>query len=278
MERTGSHLRGIEATSRLFSGALHALETVSVDVLAGVVGSSLFLVSLVSPVHSLPPGLWALGAAVLAVYNLDHLLDASQTDPDSTARRRRYADHRGILATVFVCAVIAGLVSALSLPGEVWMAGSSVAAYQALYFVGLRFGLRGTAKRLMATVGWAAGIAIPAWCAAPTSARTEIVVGAGLLSLLGWINLQSYALVDASAEADRGHMPGLVLRATAISIAGVGLVGASLAFPEHAGRWAALGGVALVQFFLVKLPSDYVHPVGEWSIALLGLFILAPMT
>jgi hypothetical protein len=260
------------AASNLCSGTLHALETVSLDVLAGVVGSSLFLVSLVPGAR---PNVWiflCLGAAVLAVYNLDHLLDTRRTDPLSTPRRRRYADHKGLLALVFAGACIPGLVSLWRLPAAAWEAGLIVAAYQVLYFAGLASGLRGTAKRLMATAGWAAGIAIPAWCAAPASARTEIVAGAVLLSLLAWINLQSYAIVEAAAEADPGHVPGFVLRALSISVAGAGLVVASLAFPGHAGRWAALGCVALVQFFLVKRPSDFVHPAGEWSRALLGLF------
>lgn len=275
MEGSGSQVRPIEVASSRFSGALHAMETVSLDVLAGVVGSSLFLLRLASGARASLPVFIAMGAAVLVVYNLDHLLDARQTDPSSTPRRRRYADNQGMLAVVFAGAAIAGLLSTGQLPSAAWKAGGVVAAYQIAYFAGLRFGLRGSAKRIMAAVGWAAGIAIPAWCASPVQARTEIVVGAGLLALLGWINLQSYAIVEGAAEADRGHVPGFVLRATAISFAGAGLAGASLAFPEHAGRWAALGCVALVQFLLVKLPSDFVHPAGEWSLALLGLFVLA---
>ena len=274
MERTGSSVHPMAAMCGLFSGTLHALETVSLDVLAGVVGSSFFLLGMVPGARPDPWVFLCLGSAVLAVYNLDHLLDARETDPASTPRRRRYAENQGMLAVVLVLAIVCGLVSLVHLPGAAWKAGSIVASYQVAYFAGLRIGLRGSAKRLMATAGWAAGIAIPAWCAAGTSARTEIVVGAVLLSLLGWINLQSYALVDAASEADRGQVPGFFLRATAISIAGAGLVGAYLAFPGHAGHWTALALVALVQFFLTGLPSDFVHPAGEWSLALLGLFAL----
>jgi hypothetical protein len=275
MESTRSEIRPMDVASSLFSGAFHALETVSLDVLAGVVGSSLFLLSLVPGTRFDPWVFLCLCSAVLAVYNLDHLLDARETDPASTPRRRRYAEHQGVLAVVLAGSCIAGSISVGGLPAAAWKAGGIVAVYQVAYFAGLRLGMRGSAKRIMATVGWAAGIAIPAWCASPAPARTEIVVGAGLLSILGWINLQSYALVDARAEADPGQLPGSVLRATAIAVAGVGLTGAFLAYPSHAGRWTALACVALVQFFLTSLPSDFVHPVGEWSLALLGLFALA---
>lgn len=275
MERGGSRTHPTGVAWHPVPGAFHALETVSLDVLAGAVGSSVFLLDLVSGARADLAVFICLGAAVLAVYNLDHLLDARRTDPSSSPRRRRYADNRGPLAVAFVGASVAGLVSLARLPGMAWKAGGIVGAYQVAYFAGLRMGLRGSAKRILAAVGWAAGIALPAWCAASPKARAEVVPAAALLALLGWINLQSYALVDAAAEADEGRVPGRVLRAVSLSAFGAGLAGASLAFPQHAGHWAALAVAGPVQFFLAKLPSDSVHPAGEWSLALLGLFVAA---
>ncbi|HXP91614.1 MAG TPA: hypothetical protein VN931_11880 [Fibrobacteria bacterium] len=254
---------------------LFSLETVSLDVVAGVVGSALFLVGLVPGGRAVLPVFAGLAAGVLVVYNLDHLLDARDTDPRSTPRRLRYSGHRRLLAGYTIVAAFAGAVSLMFLPSIAWKAGSVVALYQVLYFVGLKLGLRGPAKRLMAAAGWAAGLAIPAWCVSSPSSRGEVAFAASLLAIVGLINLQSYALVEAEAEADHGLLPGSVLRGATIAAAVIGLGWAILLYPEHASRWLALAGVGCVQVFLTALPGELVHPAGEWSLALLGLFALA---
>jgi|GEM_PF-1793209 hypothetical protein len=275
MECSGTPVRPLEPTTHPFLGVLFALETVSLDVVAGVVGSALFLVGLVPGGRAGVPVLASLTAGVLVVYNLDHLLDARATDPRSTPRRLRYFGHRRLLAGYAIAATFAGAVSLRFLPSLAWEAGSVVALYQVLYFVGLKLGLRGPAKRLMAAVGWAAGLAIPAWCVCGPSARGEVAMGATLLAVVGLINLQSYALVEAEAEADHGLLPGFVLRGAAIAAAVVGLGCAAVFHPQHASRWLGLAAVGCVQVFLTALPGELVHPAGEWSLAMLGLFALA---
>ena len=99
-------------------------------------------------------------------------------------------------------------------------------------------------------------------------------MAAALLAVLGLINLQSYALVEAEAEDDRGLLPGSVLRGATVVAAVIGLGGATIFYPEHACRWLALAAVGCVQVFLTALPGELVHPAGEWSLALLGLFAL----
>jgi hypothetical protein len=211
-------------------------------------------------------------AGVLVVYNLDHLLDARATDPRSTPRRLRYSGHRRLLAGYVIAAIFAGAVSLRFLPTVAWEAGAVVALYQVLYFMGLKLGLRGPAKRLMAAVGWAAGLAIPAWCACDPSVRGEVAMGATLLAVVGLINLQSYALVEAEAEADHGLLPGFLLRGATIAAAVIGLACATVFYPQHASRWLGLAAVGCVQVFLTALPGELVHPAGEWSLAMLGLF------
>lgn len=272
MESSGSQARPLERTTHPFLGVLFALETVSLDVVAGVLGSALFLVGLVPGGRADIPVFASLAAGVLAVYNLDHLLDARATDPRSTPRRSRYSGRRRLLAGYALAATFAGAVSVRFLPSVAWKAGTVVAGYQALYFIGLRLGLRGPAKRLMAAAGWAAGLAIPAWCVAPSAARGELALAAAVIAVVGLVNLQSYALVEDEAEADGGLLPGSVLRGTTIAAGLVGLGCATVLYPQHAIRWLALAGVGCVQVLLTALPAELVHPAGEWSLALLGLF------
>ena len=254
----------------LLTTFLHALETVALDVAAGALGAALFLAD-VSGAGALPWSvLAALVAAVLAVYNVDHLLDSYRPEQPAFSRRRRYRTHRGWLAGCAIGAVVCGAVAASFLPARVWRIGLLLVGYQAAYFVGIKAGLRGAAKRLGAAVGWTAGISLPAWAA---GARfSEWLWGAGLLALLAWINLQSYAVVEARGEGEAE--PGRPLRTTSIGLLLVLLAGALVVHPEHLWRWLALLGVAVAQVVLVRVPVDLLHPLGEWGFALLGLLAL----
>jgi len=275
MDGNGTGSRFLERIAHPLLRTLFALETVSLDVVAGVVGSALFLVGMVPGGRAQLPVFASLAAGVLVVYNLDHLLDSRGTDPRSTPRRLRYSRHRGLLTGYTIAATLAGAVSLRFLPSSAWKAGSVVALYQVLYFVGLKLGLSGPAKRVMAAVGWAVGLAIPAWCAGGGKVRTELALATALVAVLGLINLQSYALVEAKAEADRGSLPGVLQRLSPVALAAIGLGWAVSAFPGHVGRWIALAGVGCVQFCLTAIPGELVHPAGEWSLALLGLFAIA---
>jgi hypothetical protein len=137
----------------------------------------------------------------------------------------------------------------------------------------LKAGLRGLAKRLMASLGWAAGLGFPAWLDAGKD-RPMIVFVLLLLASLGWINLQSYALVESTTENDRGAAPGLALRSLAITSALVLIACGVWLYPVHDLQWMALLVVCLVQISLTRIPLRFVHPVGEWSLALLGLLAL----
>jgi len=275
MEGSGTGSHALERIARPFLRVLFALETVSLDVVAGVVGSALFLVGLVPGGRAGLPVFASLAAGVLVVYKLDHLLDARETDPRSTPRRLRYSRHRGLLVGYTVAATLAGAVSLRFLPVVAWKAGTVVALYQILYFAGLKLGLKGPGKRLMAALGWAAGLALPAWCAGGGAAGPEVLLAAGLLAVLGLVNLQSYALVEAKAEADSGPLPGSVLRAVPVVVAAIGLGWAFALYPGHLDRWVALAAVGCVQVCLTAIPRQMVHPAGEWSLALLGLFAIA---
>ena len=274
MEAFGPHFLAATPIG-LAARALHAMEAVSLDVAMGVLGAAAFLGSLVPGARAPLPVLVCLAAAVTVVYNLDHLLDARETDPGASPRRRRYAENRGVLAVCLVASASVGAVAVWFLPSMAWKLGAALGAYQILYFAGLRAGLRGPAKRLMATTGWALGLTIPAWCLSGPASHGEILLGTGLLLVVGWINLQSYALVDAGVEEDRGDLPGGGLRGLAMALAVAGLGWGFHSFPGHGGHWIALGAVAALQWTLTRLPSDFVHPAGEWSLALLGLFALA---
>ena len=249
-----------------------ALEVVSLDVAAGVVGAATF-VAAVSGAGRLPPAVWvALVAAVLAVYNLDHFLDGARLGAEVSPRRRRYGRHRALLACTTVAAAVAGAVSCAFLPRPVLAGGAVLALVQAGYFLGLRCGLRGPAKRMAAAAGWTAGIALPAWAGGGRGG--EILLAAGILAALGWINLQSYALVEAAREDETDSVPGFGLRAAAIALAAISIVLAVARHPEEDPRWAALALVGAVQVALARLPLEAVHPAGEWSFALLGLAAL----
>lgn len=95
-----------------------------------------------------------------------------------------------------------------------------------------------------------------------------------VLASLGWINLQSYALAEAESEGDPGSMPGLRLRSLAIAT-GCFLIGfAALKYPAQDRQWLAMLLVALVQISLTRIPIRFIHPIGEWSLAALGLLVL----
>jgi len=246
-------------------------EVVSLDVAAGVLGPSLFVVHLVSSGPPSWPTQVALVCAVLAVYNLDHLLDSFRPDSESTARRRRYAENRRSLGAVGLLAFVVGAAMLPFLPRIVVLYGLALAAYQTLYFLALRLGMSGVAKRCAAAVGWAAGACIPGWISASPDQRGLVLTVFVLLANIAWINLQSYALVDDSVEGGGGSLPGTRLRAIAQATMVVGLATACGRFPGLAGSWFVFAILAVVQTILVKLPRDFVHPVGEWSLALLGL-------
>lgn len=248
---------------------LHALEVVSLDVAAGVAGSALLVATLSRDGPLSPAVVVALVSAVLVVYNLDHFLDGSRIEPQASPRRRRYREHRVLVAATAIAAALCGAASALFLPRAALVGGMALVGYQVVYFVGLKRGLRGAPKRLAAALGWAAGIALPAWSA--TGQRAEIWLATGILATLGWINLQSYALVESRPEAAEEDVPNGVLRGAAIAL-WLGLVALAFALhPDQSREWAALLAVGAAQVLLQGLPLDWVHPVGEWSLALLGL-------
>jgi hypothetical protein len=252
---------------------LHALEVVSLDVAAGVAGSALLVASL-SHSGPVPVAVFvAMVSAVLAVYNLDHFLDGSQIDTEASPRRRRYREHRKLIVSTAFAAAVCGAASMAFLPRAALVGGAVLVAYQAIYFLGLKKGLRGTAKRLAAAGGWAAGIALPAWSV--FGQRGEILLAACILAALGWINLQSYSLVESRPEAEEDTAPGVAMRAAAVTVAAMLLAFAFATHPEQSRSWCALVAVGAVQVFLRRLPLDLVHPVGEWSLALLGLLALS---
>jgi len=214
----------------------------------------------------------AMVSAVLFVYNLDHFLDGSRIDTEASPRRRRYREHSKLIASTALAAAICGAVSIAFLPRVALLGGAVLAFYQAVYFLGLKKGLRGDAKRFAAALGWAAGIAIPAWSA--SGQRGEILLATGILVALAWINLQSYALVESKPEAEEESEPGVVLRGAAIAL-GLALIALAVVLhPDQSRGWWALVAVGAVQVMLRGLPLDLVHPVGEWSLALLGLVAL----
>ncbi len=244
-------------------------ETVSFDVAAGVVGSAYFVTSLCDAKKLSLPILFALGATVLVVYNFDHFLDSFQIAPHSTLRRRGYLEHRAWLLLVLIVAALGGAISLVFLPSKAWIPGMVLAAYQAAYFLGLKLGLRGVAKRLSASLGWAAGVSFPAWID-PSTSRTCVAFAGAIFAALAWINLQSYAVAEDLSENDPSKVPGLFLRGLAIAIA-LALIGIGFwTRPDHLLQWMALLAVAFVQIGLTRIPLRFVHPVGEWSLALLG--------
>lgn len=252
---------------------LHAMEVVSLDVASGVAGSALLVAWLSGSGPLAPSVVVALVAAVLAVYNLDHFLDGSRIDKEASPRRRRYREHRGLLAAVAAASLVCGAAAIPFLPRAALVGGAVLAAYQALYFAGLRRGLRGSAKRLAAAFGWASGIALPAWAA--DGRRGEILLAGCILASLGWLNLQSYAMVESRPEAEEESAPGVAMRGAAIALSLALIALAAALHPGQLRAWLALLAVGVVQFLLARLPLDLVHPVGEWSLALLGLVALA---
>lgn len=158
------------------------------------------------------------------------------------------------------------------LPRTALVGGMVLLGYEALYFGALKLGLRGTPKRLAAAIGWAAGIALPAWSA--HGHRGEILLATGILACLGWINLQSYALVESRPEAEPESAPKNLLRGAAVALALTLIVLAIVAHPDQSREWAAFVAVGAVQVVLQRLPLDLVHPVGEWSFAMLGAVAL----
>lgn len=253
---------------------LFALETVSVDVAAGALGCTFFVASFSRSIHLSLPLLAVLASTILVVYNLDHFLDSSKIDPFSTPRRNRYRDHRAWLVAVGVGSMLCALMSLYFIPANAWLPGVFLAGYQGLYFAGLKAGVRGVAKRIMAAFGWAAGLGFPAWLDAGND-RPLIVFVCILFASLGWINLQSYALMESKTENDRGAVPGLLLRSLAIASSLILIACGVWLYPDHDLQWMALLVVCLVQISLTRIPLRFVHPVGEWSLALLGLFALA---
>ncbi len=176
-----------------------------------------------------------------------------------------------MIATGGLAAVVGG-VSIAFLPRSALIAGAVLVAYQVVYFAGLKLSFPGFGKRWMAAVGWAAGIAVPAWSAG--GHLSEIVLGTAILVTLGWINLQSYSMVDDACESNGSTQPGTAWRAVAIGLATSLLLVAFWWHPEQDARWLAVLLVAVVQVVLIRVPLDLVHPVGEWSLALLGLVAL----
>lgn len=252
--------------------AFHALEVVSLDVAAGVAGPALLVASLS---HGGPPSralVVALVSAVLVVYNLDHFLDGSRIDPQASPRRGRYREHRALIASVAIGSALCGAASMVFLPRTALVGGMVLLGYEVLYFGALKHGLRGTPKRLAAAIGWAAGIALPAWSA--HGHRGEIMLATGILATLGWINLQSYALVESRPEAEQESAPKIALRGAAVALALALIASAIVVHPGQSREWVALLAVGAVQVSLQRLPLDLVHPVGEWSFAMLGAVAL----
>jgi len=267
--------RGGLASVATVARGFRFLETLSLDVASGVLGAALFLATLSRPAMPRTIPIAVLVALVLAIYNFDHLQDALRPGARSTPRRRRYDDRKPLLAAAMVTGSVIALLLAPWLAASTWLEGGMVGLYQAAYFAALRVGLRGAPKRVLAALGWAAGTAVPICSTRVEGPVATLALGVVLLALLAWINLQSYALVDARAEEeDPRSLPPAILRVAALAaVAGV-LALAFATHPECAGHWTALAAVAVVQAALIFLPPDLAHPVGEWAFALLGLSTL----
>lgn len=139
--------------ARILFGIVSALETVSLDVAAGAVGCAIFVGSVSGATAVSGPLLLALGSTVLVVYNLDHYLDSHTIPQASSLRRQGYRKYRIWLKIFGVSSAIVACTTLWFVPARSWVPGIALVAYQMLYFIGLKLGLRGFAKRLAASTG-----------------------------------------------------------------------------------------------------------------------------
>lgn len=247
------------------------LETYSLDVAAGIVGAAVFLQSF-SEVGT-PPwnSFFCLGCAAVAVYNLDHLLDARDGKQVVSPRRARHRVRRRSMAWLAGIAALAGTTAAPWLPGRVLLGGSFLVAYMGAYFAGVFLGMGGIPKRLGAAIGWTAAAALPTLATVANPWDARLLAASVILAGTAWLNLQSYAIADGPGEGCPQDRPGPRLRMGTVS--GVAfLLSAALSLdPAHPGPWLALASTWLLQVVLPALPTGLVHPIGEWGFALLAL-------
>lgn len=255
----------------LLGQANACLETYSLDVAAGIVGAAIFLQSF-AEVRALPwKAFFCLGCAAVAVYNIDHLLDAREGLVAASPRRARHRVRRRSMAWLAGLATLAGAVVAVSLPGRILAGGLFLVGYMAAYFAGVVLGVGGVAKRLGAAIGWTAAAALPAFASAANPLEPRMLAATVILAGTAWMNLQSYAIADGPGEGRPHDRPGRRLRVATVSGVAV-LVSAALSLdPGHFVPWFALAAAGFLQALLPALPGGLVHPVGEWGFALLAL-------
>lgn len=247
------------------------LETYSLDVAAGIVGAAIFLQAF-AEVGELPwVVFFCLGCAALAVYNLDHLLDARAGGRTSSPRRARHRAHRRSMAFLAGLSTIAGTLMAVSLPERILFGGLFLVAYMGAYFAGIILGMEGIPKRLGAAIGWTAAASLPTFATIADPLDARLLAATAILAGTAWMNLQSYAIADGPGEGRPHDAPGPRLRmATASGVGLLILVALSLDASEP-GPWLVLASTGLLQVVLPALPASLVHPVGEWGFALLAL-------
>lgn len=248
------------------------LETYSLDVAAGIVGAAIFLQSF-AEVGEMPwRAIFCLGCAALAVYNLDHLLDARAESRTSSPRRARHRAHLRSMAFLVGVSTLAGTMVAVSLPEGVLLGGLVLVVYMGAYFAGVLLGVGGMPKRLGAAIGWAAAAALPTFATVAAPLDPRLLAVTVILAGMAWMNLQSYAIADGPDEGRTHDAPGPRLRVATASGVGLLLLLAALVLdPAHPGPWIALASGGFLQVLLPALPTGLVHPIGEWGFALLAL-------
>jgi hypothetical protein len=253
------------------NGPIRILETYSLDVAAGIVGAAIFLLTF-AEVGELPwRAIFCLGCAALAVYNLDHLLDARAGGQSFSPRRARHRAHRRSMAFLVGLSTLAGTLVAVSLPERILLGGLFLVVYMCAYFAGVLFGVGGMPKRLGAAIGWAAAAALPTFATVAAPLDPRLLAATVILAGTAWMNLQSYAIADGPGEGRPQDAPGPRLRSATALAVGLSLLAALGLDPAHPGPWIALASTGLLQVLLPAFPAGLVHPIGEWGFALLAL-------